>query len=627
MENKRACVLRIIRDMAVRLGDDRTSDRDLLRRFVKDRDEDAFAALVRRHGSMVMGVGLRTLRHYQDAEDVCQATFLLLAKKADATVWRDSVANWLYEVAYHLALKARRTAARRNSREGKVEPKASPDALADISVRDLQRILDEELSRLPKKYRTPLLLCCMEGKTRDEAARFLDLPLSTVSGRLESGREILRYRLVRRGVALSMALAGVTILSATAAAMPVSLGRMISQTALRIITGEVLTDVVSVKVATLVKGGMQTMFLTQLKLAAASVLMLSAACVGVWTAIPGASAQDAVNRLPIPLAQGEKEDGKKSPKLTSGGTLLLARGGGLIALTPDGKEGTELAAPKDTHHNFNGWISPDGTRVAHVVTVNGPPQAQPPEAWPFKVVIRKLGAAEPNVVVDMPAQQLTLAWTPDGKRVLVAKESGARPDTTFETVLLNPETGKTEPLELPAGVRVLDCLQDGKTFLVVQRDDKKFRLGLAAKGDKEVRILTELKGWTGSHVGRVSPDGTKVLYTDADPAEKDANKWGKSSKPYVLDVAKKNRSLLADFPENAQTLGIAWAPDGKRIAYTWMQLHPEILKKDMLDSNDVQVETEAFLMVADADGRNAKTMSSGKGTNAINPIFGSIDWR
>jgi RNA polymerase sigma factor (sigma-70 family) len=237
MENKRACVLRIIRDMAVRLGDDRTSDRDLLRRFVKDRDEDAFAALVRRHGSMVMGVGLRTLRHYQDAEDVCQATFLLLAKKADATVWRDSVANWLYEVAYHLALKARRTAARRNSREGKVEPKASPDALADISVRDLQRILDEELSRLPKKYRTPLLLCCMEGKTRDEAARFLDLPLSTVSGRLESGREILRYRLVRRGVALSMALAGVTILSATAAAMPVSLGRMISQTALRIITG------------------------------------------------------------------------------------------------------------------------------------------------------------------------------------------------------------------------------------------------------------------------------------------------------------------------------------------------------------------------------------------------------
>ena len=286
-----------------------------------------------------------------------------------------------------------------------------------------------------------------------------------------------------------------------------------------------------------------------------------------------------------------------------------------------------MPAPKDTHHNFNGWISPDGTRVAHVVTVTGPPQAEPPEAWPFKVVIRKLGAADPNVVVEMPAQQLTLAWTPDGKRVLVAKETGARPDTTFETVLLNPETGKTEPLELPADVRVLDCLKDGKTFLVVQRDDKKFRLGLAAKGDKEVRILTELKGWTGNHVGRVSPDGTKVLYTDADPTEKDANKWGKSSKPYILDLAKKNRILLPDFPDNAQALGIAWAPDGKRIAYTWMQLHPEVLKKNMLNSNDVQVETEAFLMVADADGKNAKTMSSGKGTNAINPIFGSIDWR
>ena len=127
MENRQeARVLRIIRDMAARLGDDQTSDRDLLCRFVKDRNEDAFAALVRRHGSMVMGVGLRTLRHYQDAEDVCQATFLLLAKKADATVWRDSVANWLYEVAYHLALKAKRATVRRMHARVKSIPNRRP---------------------------------------------------------------------------------------------------------------------------------------------------------------------------------------------------------------------------------------------------------------------------------------------------------------------------------------------------------------------------------------------------------------------------------------------------------------------------------------------------------------------
>src|SRR5260370_14641772 len=125
---------------------------------------------------MVMGVGLRTLRHRQDAEDICQATFLLIAKKANASVWRDSVANWLYEVAYHLALKTKRAAKRRTSREGKVRPRMPLDPLADITVRDLQRVLDEELSRMAKKYRTPLILSSLEGTTRDEAARFLGVP-------------------------------------------------------------------------------------------------------------------------------------------------------------------------------------------------------------------------------------------------------------------------------------------------------------------------------------------------------------------------------------------------------------------------------------------------------------------
>src|SRR5260370_39777901 len=127
-----AAVLRVIRNIAVRHGDEQGSDRDLLRRFVEQRDESAFTALVRRHGSMVMGVGLRTLRHHQDAEDICQATFLLLAKKAQATLWRDSVANWLYEVALHLALKARRRATRRHVRARETEPRHVPGPVAEI---------------------------------------------------------------------------------------------------------------------------------------------------------------------------------------------------------------------------------------------------------------------------------------------------------------------------------------------------------------------------------------------------------------------------------------------------------------------------------------------------------------
>src|SRR5262249_13190722 len=110
-------ILRVIRRVVDRHGDEQATDHDLLRRFARQRDEDALTALVRRHGSMVMGVGLRLLHHRQDAEDVCQATFLVLARKAGKIRWRESVANWLYEVAYRLAHNARNTAKRRNAHE------------------------------------------------------------------------------------------------------------------------------------------------------------------------------------------------------------------------------------------------------------------------------------------------------------------------------------------------------------------------------------------------------------------------------------------------------------------------------------------------------------------------------
>ena len=221
---------------------------------------------------------------------------------------------------------------------------------------------------------------------------------------------------------------------------------------------------------------------------------------------------------------------------------------------------------------------------------------------------------------------MTLCWNADGSRLVVTKSNGDRLEKGVETLLLDPATGKTEPLALPEAARVLDCGRDGKTFLVTYWDGKKGRIGLAEKGDKKVRVLAELKGWTGDNIGRLSPDGKRVLYTDADPEQKDANKWGMSRKPFLLEIATEKRTELVDFPDNAQCLGVTWSPDGKRLAYTWKQLHPDVLKKDVLTGADAQVETEAFLIVADADGKNAKTIASGKIENAINMIFGSIDW-
>src|SRR5439155_15875563 len=146
----------------------------------KAHDENAFAALVRRHGALVLSVGQRILQQNQDAEDVFQATFLVLARKAASVRWRESVANWLYAVAHRLALEAKGDACRRRVRERKAEATPRPTALADVTRRELCSVLDEEMQRLPERYRAALLLCYLEGKTRDQTARQLGCALRTL---------------------------------------------------------------------------------------------------------------------------------------------------------------------------------------------------------------------------------------------------------------------------------------------------------------------------------------------------------------------------------------------------------------------------------------------------------------
>jgi RNA polymerase sigma factor (sigma-70 family) len=626
-----SAVARVIHTIASEHHDELVSDRELLLRFVEKRDQHAFTTLVRRHGAMVLGVAERVLRHRQDAEDVCQATFLLLARKAAITAWRDSIANWLYETARHLSLKALTSARRRHIREANVAPRTPPDPLAAITARDLESILDAELNRLAVKYRTPLILCCLEGKTRDEAARCLGVPLSTVISRLEEGRALLRRRLARRGVPLALALGGATLCSGTASAsVPVGLAQALGESAGRILAGEVIGHVASIQVATLVKGAMHAMAIAKLKFIAAC--MLAATVVGfvAWAVFPS-TAQEPTGALRALLGPDDKHAAKKN-QAAGPGTLLLTRRDGMITLTPDGKQEADVTSPKGTRGNLQGRLSPDGTHIAYIVTVDGglrPPrrEGEVPEPWPFKVVVGKVGAADPVAVTAMPAYRLDLSWAPDGKRLLLTKQTDTDANIAFETVLLDPQTGKTESLDLAAGVRVLDWSRDGKNLLVVHRQDKKYRLGLVTKDEKEVRDLTELHGWSGDNLGRFAPDGSRVLYTDADPADKDAHRWGLSSRPYVFSVAGKKREPLVEFPENAQVVGIAWSPDGKRVAYAWKQLHAELLKKDTLNVNEIGIATEAFLMIADADGRNARTVVAGKADNAINMIFGSIDWR
>jgi RNA polymerase sigma factor (sigma-70 family) len=182
------------------------SDRQLLQHFATTNDQTAFAVLVRRYGGLVLGVCECVLHHAADAEDAFQATFLVLARKAASLPWRESVGGWLHEVAHRIALKAKAERLRRQAQERRQATMLSPKTPPDPGSRELCAALDEELRRLPDDCRAPLLLCYLEGLTRDEAARRLGWSTRTLKRRLARGLALLRSRLQRRGLSLSSAL-------------------------------------------------------------------------------------------------------------------------------------------------------------------------------------------------------------------------------------------------------------------------------------------------------------------------------------------------------------------------------------------------------------------------------------
>jgi RNA polymerase sigma factor (sigma-70 family) len=183
-------------------------DEQLLDRFLGTTGgeaEAAFRAVVTRHGPMVLGVCRHILNQQQDAEDAFQATFLVLARKADSIKDRRVLGRWLYEVAYRIAIRAKTNLIRRRTHERQGAEMAVTTPETDAGWSELRPVLHEEVNRLPEKYRAPVILCYLEGKTNEEVAHLLQWPVGTVKGRLSRARELLRTRLTRRGLTLSAA--------------------------------------------------------------------------------------------------------------------------------------------------------------------------------------------------------------------------------------------------------------------------------------------------------------------------------------------------------------------------------------------------------------------------------------
>jgi len=250
------------------------SDRQLLARFVAARDETAFAALVRRHGPMVLGACRRVLRDYHDAEDAWQATFLVLARKAASLAVGESLGCWLYGVAYRAALEAREFNARRRGREVPMGGVPHPD-VAPSEPQDWRPLLDRELNLLPEKYRAPIVLCDLEGRPRREAARLLGATEGTLSSRLARGRALLAKRLTRCGVALSGGALTVALSEGAASAqVPAAVVWSTAKAAAHVAAGRMMAG--STPAVLLMKGVMKAMLLKKLRLVVGAVVVLAA---------------------------------------------------------------------------------------------------------------------------------------------------------------------------------------------------------------------------------------------------------------------------------------------------------------------------------------------------------------
>jgi RNA polymerase sigma factor (sigma-70 family) len=262
-------------------------DGELLQRFLNDRDEGAFQQLLRRHGPMVLATCRRILGDAHEAEDGFQATFLILARKGRSILKHGSLGTWLHRVAYHVAINARARAVRQLAREREVAQMASSKPETDPAGAELSRLLDEELRRLPDKYRAPLVLCYLEGKTHEEAARELHWPTGSMSRRLARGQQLLQQRLLRRGLVFSVT--GLTVAlnsQASHAAVPLALLDATTRAAVPVAAGKAAAGVASANVAALMEETVAAMSVAKIKVAVLVFLAVALATAGVAVAWP-----------------------------------------------------------------------------------------------------------------------------------------------------------------------------------------------------------------------------------------------------------------------------------------------------------------------------------------------------
>jgi RNA polymerase sigma factor (sigma-70 family) len=599
-------------------------DAELLGRFLIDRDEEAFALIVRRHGPLVLGVCRRVTGNHHLAEDAFQAVFLVLAAKAGSIRPPSGLPAWLYGVAYRIALRARTMSDRRRHHEIPVEtvPESASSVVDEAEGADLVAALDEEIARLPEYQRVPVVVCELEGRSRHEAAAQLGISEGTLSSRLARARRALADRLRRRGIALSAA--GLTAAFAQLACASVPGGLVSKAVACAIGPGPI-----PAAVAALSHGVLRVMFIQKLKVMVVSGILASALfATERLFADPPTAPNPTLSAEPV-SPRPDQPPQKPAEKLPAQGPnkLLFFRNGHLFLIDPDGKNEKRVTetADRDTYYS-QASLSPDGKTIAILVTdlksaTELPGGDGPSVGVVFKQKLYARGLDEKEPGTDLGVECTASVWSPDGTEIACCNATGEG----VNHVVVNVKTKAKKPLKVPEGHYLTDWSRDGKLFLTNRflgdqkkpLRDREALMYLLNRDGTEHKALTDEKQFC--ELGRLSPDGTRVLYHRLTPP-KEGEEFLKRELA-VLDVTSGKSVLVGDTPLNGEILFYSWSPDGKRIAYSWRQLHEG--KREDLENK----ETESHLVVCDPNGKNAKTIASEKGNSPWAFTIGRVDWR
>lgn len=515
------------------------TDGKLLERFLEERDDAAFAALVRKHGPMVWG-GCRRHLNPDDAEDAFQATFLVLVRRAAAVVPREMVANWLYGVAHQTALKARATIAKRRGRERQVTEMPEQTVPEPDAWKDLRPLLDQELSRLPDKYRAVIVLCDLEGKTRKEAAQQLRCPEGTVATRLLRGRAMLAKRLTRQGLTLTSAgLATLVSGNAASACVPTLVLSSTIKAATLLGAGQVASaGAISTEVAALMEGVLKAMWFTKIKVITCVLLavgVITAGGSGVGLFVLAGEQPKTVTALVSSNRANGKAGSKPKPVIVREEAMLHR-----LAWSPDSKLVATVGLTndpiegKENDENILNRFSPNST---------------------IKLWNAKTGKLKRSLVKEENAQINGLAFSPDGKTVAIAlvKRLGRG---GWEVRLADAENWQ------------IDRKVDGDGWVAAiafSPDGKKLAFGGNNVGNSSfLRLWDVEKGKPLKEPEDVKVDGEQVNCLTYSPDGKLLAAHDRDRKIRLFDIHTGEQKALLD-ADTEITGGIAFSSDGKSL--------------------------------------------------------------